>query len=265
VPDATKSFADLLSSLLEDWGRFSRFLLLLFAASLLIFGLTDSVFHVLPRNTGQLKLGTGSIIFSQSTQDGNEFLVVVSPQGWQETGIAVRKGDHLTIEANGKVHIDLSGLNAALAARRSADERVEGEEQKAGRWDADKKNGFLPEDHYTPDEKVKMRPIWHWTGPEGIKETAEYALPGRMKNCILPGGNYGALLGAIRETGAKPSKDDVFLVGSGSGGSGNDIVAKRSGKLYFTVNDVQSNDKDFPTMFIEDNIGFFYAKVTISR
>jgi len=265
MPDEAKTIADFLLSLLEDWRKFSRFVLLLTVAALLALGLSFCVLRMLPHNTGQVKIGSGSIIFSQPTQDGNEYLVVIPPQGWEETGITVRKGDRLTIEANGRVHIDLSELSASIAARRAADERIESEEAKAGRWEAEKRSGFLPEDHYTAAEKEKMRPTWHWTGPEGIKDTADHALPGRMKKCILPGGNYGALLGAIREAGVRPSAEDVFLVGSGSDGSGNDIVAKRSGKLYFSVNDVQSDDKDYPDMFFEDNIGFFYAKVTIGK
>jgi hypothetical protein len=264
MPDTGTSIADVLSSLLEDWGKFARFLLLLLGAGLLAWLMIYGVLRVLPRNTGQVKLGSGSIIFSQATQDGNSYLVVVSPQGWQETGIGVREGDHLNIEANGRVHIDLSGLNASLAARRSADQRVMGEEMAAGRWEAEK-NTFAPEDHYTADERQKMRPTWHWTGPEGIGDTQQLALPARLKKCTLPGANYGALLGAIRESGAKPAVGDIFLIGRGSDGSGHDIVAKRSGKLYFTVNDVQSDDKDFPDMFYEDNIGFFYVKVTIGK
>jgi hypothetical protein len=57
----------------------------------------------------------------------------------------------------------------------------------------------------------------------------------------------------------------IFLVGSDTEKSNNDLVAKQSGKLYFTVNDVVHDDKDSPDLFLEDNIGFFYAKVTISK
>ena len=81
----------------------------------------------------------------------------------------------------------------------------------------------------------------------------------------MPGKNYGALLGAIREAGVKPAGSDVFYVGSGTDKSGVFIPANRCGILYFTVNDVLSNDKDYPDMFFEDNVGFFYAKVTISK
>jgi hypothetical protein len=264
MPDTAQSIADLVSSLLDDWQKFCRFLLLLFVACVLLLGLAWGVLRMLPSNTGQVKLGSGSIIFSQPTQDGNEYLVVISPQGWQETGISLRKGDHVSIEAYGKVHIDLSGLNFSLTARRAADNRVIQEEKDAGRWEAEK-NTFSPEDHYKPQELTDIHPTWHWTGPDGIGDTSQHALKARMDRSVLPGGNYGALLGAIRETGVTPDTADVFLVGSGTSKTGVPIEAKRGGKLYFTVNDVRSNDEEYPNMFFEDNIGFFYAKVTISK
>jgi hypothetical protein len=43
------------------------------------------------------------------------------------------------------------------------------------------------------------------------------------------------------------------------------MVAQKSGKLYFVVNDVLTDDKDFPDLFLFDNIGFYYAKVTVSK
>jgi hypothetical protein len=265
MPDTAQSIADLVLSLLEDWQKFCRFLLLLFVACALLLGLAWGVLRMLPSNTGQVKLGSGSIIFSQPTQDGNEYLAVISPQGWQETGISLRKGDRVSIEAYGKVHIDLSGLNKSLAARRDADDRVIGDEKKTpGKWEAEK-DTFSPEDHYTDDERKNIRPTWHWTGPDGIADTPLYALKARMARTVLPGGNYGALLGAIRETGVTPDTPDVFLVGSGTSKTGIAIEAKRGGKLYFTVNDVQSYDKEYPNLFFEDNIGFFYAKVTVSK
>ena len=265
MPDSAKSIADLLSSLLEDWGKFCRFILLLFVACLLTLAVAYGVLKMLPSNTGQVKLGSGSIIFSQPTEGGgNAYFVVISPQGWQETGIPVHQGEHLSIQAYGKVHIDLSGLNATLTARRTAEERVINDEKNAKRWEAEKDN-FAPEDHYTAKEKGDMRPTWHWTGPDGISDTPLYALKARMDRCVMPGQKYGSLLGAIREAGVKPAGSDVFLVGSGTDKSGVLIPAHRSGILYFTVNDVLSDDKDYPDMFFEDNIGFFYAKVTISK
>jgi hypothetical protein len=259
IINTSKSFADILLSLLENWGKFCRFLLLLGLSGLWLALTVYGVLRALPRNTGQLNLASGSIIFSQPTQDGNEYLVVISPQGWQETGIAVREGDHMRFDANGRVNIDLAGLNAALAVRHNADQRILSDEKQAGQWEAEKED-FAPEDHYTPEELRKMRPTWRWTDPNGIAETAQFALPSRLKRCLLPGRGYGALLGAIRETGVQPTAGDAFFVGAK-----NDIVAKQSGKLYFAVNDVQSRDKTSPDLFFADNIGFFYAKVTVNR
>lgn len=259
MPNTGMSFAEFLSSLLDDWRKFARFILLLCLIGSMVFLLAFGVLHSLPGNTGQLNLGTGSIIFSLPTQEGHDYLVVVHPQGWQESGIQVKIGDQLHFEANGKVNIDLAGLNSALAARHDADQRILAEEKRSDRWEAEK-NTFAQEDHYTPEDLRKIRPTWKWTGPSGIAETANFAMPARMKRCILPGREYGALLGAIQETGMQPTTDDTFFIGAT-----NDVVAKRSGKLYFAVNDVQSNDKSFPDMFFSDNIGFFYAKVTVSK
>jgi hypothetical protein len=259
MPDDKASFADIILSVLESWNKFFRLVFLLCISGGMLFGIIYGLLHSLPRNTGRLNLGSGSIIFSQPTQDGHEYLIVIPPQGWQESGIQVRKGDQIHFEAYGRVYIDLAGLNAALAARHDADQRIIAEEKKAGRWDSEK-DTFAPEDHYTADDLAKIRPTWKWSDPQGIEDTPKYALPARMKRSILPNGRYGALLGAIPELGSRPTVDDTFLIGAS-----NDVVAKRSGKLSFAVNDVQSNDKAFPEMFFADNIGFFYAKVTVSR
>jgi hypothetical protein len=259
MPDAAQSFADLLTVLLDDWKKFVKFLVLLFFTCVFAFGLVYGVLRSLPRSTSELKFGSGSILFSQPTKDGQEYVVVIPPQGWQETGISVREGDHVSFEAGGRVNIDLEGLNLALAARHDADSRIIDAEKKSGRWEKEKDN-FAPELYYTAEDKQNVRPHWRWIDPNGLPETKQLANPAHQKRSILPDKGYGALLAAIRETGVQPGREDAFFVGAS-----NTIVAKRSGKLYFVVNDVTYDDKDFPDMFMIDNIGFFYARVSISK
>ncbi len=267
MPDAAQTFADLLSALLDDWKKFGKFLLLVFFVCLLALGLVYGILRRLPRATREVKFGTGSILFSQPTEDGQEYVVVISPQGWQETGISVKKGDTINFEVGGKVNIDLEGLNVALDARRAAENRIIGEEKKAGRWEKEK-DDFLPELHYTPEDKLNARPRWRWNGPDGMSDQEmkdarkrdETASPARQKRAVLPAKGYGALLAAIRETNVLPAPADAFFVGSSGV-----YVAPRSGKLYFTVNDVIADDKDFPDMFFIDNIGSFYARVSVSK
>jgi hypothetical protein len=88
----------------------------------------------------------------------------------------------------------------------------------------------------------------------------ELASTTHQKRSVLPTKGYGALLAAIRETNVLPARDDVFFVGSS-----NVVVAKRNGKIYFTVNDVTYDNDDFPDMFFVDNIGSFYARVAVSK
>jgi hypothetical protein len=259
MADLGSSIADLLSSVLTDWSKFAKFLLLLVCVCAMIFCLVYVTLNNLPKETQEIKFGSaGSILFSRATKNGEEYVVVISPQGWQETAISVDQGDKVKVEASGKVQIDLAGLNAALAARRDADERILQEEVTAGRWEQEK-NTFLPEEHYSPEDREKIKPRWPWSTPNGL-DSNQTQFPGRPKKSIMPERGYGALLAAIRETGALPGRQDAIFIGTSA-----NMVAQKSGKLYFVVNDVLTDDKDFPDLFLFDNIGFYYAKVTVSK
>lgn len=261
MSDTAQTFANLVLVLLDDWKKFLKFLLLAAVACLFTLGLVYGILRSLPHTTSEVKLGSGSILFSQPTKDGQEYVIVISPQGWQETGISVKKGDTINFEVGGKVNIDLQGLNLALNARIAANDRIINEEKTAGRWEKEK-DDFAAELHYTTEDKRNVRPHWHWTGPDGmsVQEMKELANPAHQKRSVLPAKGYGALLAAIRETNVLPTGDDAFFVGSSLV-----YVAPRSGKIYFTVNDVTYEDRDFPDMFFVDNIGAFYARVSVSK
>lgn len=251
--------SEMLELLLGGWGKFFKFLLLLVLSFGILLGFAGGILRVLPHQTSELKLGSGdisaSILFTQATDKGQQYTVMVSPQGWEETGIAVREGDTLTFEAGGKVNIDLEGLNESLQVRRSAERRVIAAEVKAGRWEKEK-NDFVLEEHFTPEEVQNSIPHWRWNGPDGLHDSDRYANPARKKRAILPQRDYGALLGAVRETGVAPLRGDAFFVGRSNANR-----APRTGKLYFAVNDVLNDtDKNFPDMFLVDNIGFFMSE-----
>jgi hypothetical protein len=44
-----------------------------------------------------------------------------------------------------------------------------------------------------------------------------------------------------------------------------DYVAPRDGQLWLTVNDVQYNDPKNPNLFYNDNIGMFWARITVKK
>ncbi|HKD13928.1 MAG TPA: hypothetical protein VKE71_05210 [Candidatus Angelobacter sp.] len=255
--------SEVLALILGGWSKFFKFLLLLALTFVILLAFAGGVLRLLPHQTSELKIGSGdlsaSILFAQPTEAGQEYLVMVAPQGWEETGIAVREGDAVSFEAGGRVNVDLEGLNLSLQARHNAEERVKAAEMKAGRWEKEK-NDFVLEQHFTPQEVQSSIPHWRWNGPDGLRNSDRYANPARKKRAIIPQRDYGALVAAIRETGVTPSRDDAFFVGKS-----NTIRAQRTGKLYFAVNDVLNDtNKDFPDMFLVDNIGFFYVRVTVT-
>lgn len=257
--DEAKSFADVVTSLLNDWGTFVRFLLLIIALCVIAWCFTWGVLRTTPRGTSQISLGPNGILVTQTTKEGAEYLVEIYPQGWQETAIQVAEGDTLNFEARGNVQIDLEGLVESVEERLKAEDRVIEHEKKIGRWEQEK-DSFRSERYFTDQEKMLSRLQWNWTDPNGNPETNAQANPPRRGQSILPDRNYGALLGAIRETQAEPTRADAFFIGKN-----NTIKATRSGKLYFTVNDVWDDaDPNFPEKFFVDNIGSFYAKVTVA-
>jgi hypothetical protein len=257
MADEGLSFAAVIASLLQDWGKFGKFVLLIFTLLLISLLFVWIALRGVPKNATEVQLGSVALL-TQPTGNGNKYLVIVSPQGWQETAIQVKERDTLSFEAGGKVYFDLEGLIRSLDERHKAEERVIEHEKKLGRWEAEK-GQFLPEHYFTQQERVLSTPPWHWADPNGDPATGDLANPYRKEKAIMKERNYGALLGAIRETGTEPKRDDAFFVGRT-----NTIKAKQSGKLYFIVNDVwDDDDPGFPSKFFVDNIGDFYVKVTV--
>jgi hypothetical protein len=263
MPD--KSFADFFSDVLATWRALGKFLVLVFALGVFALGFVLGVLKSISTRAEELNLQRGditaSVLFRKPTPEGQEYTVMIAPQGWQRTGIQVRKGDTLQFEAGGRVYVDLKGLNASLDERRKLEEKIEIKRQ-AGGWKTEKDADFVPEHHFTADEERKMKPVWDWTGPDGVtlEETKRNSLPARQRKSICPSKGYGALLAGIGQQSQGLSRDLVFFVGSSQS-----TIADRDGWLYFAVNDV-SNDEDqfFPDMYFVDNIGFFYARVTVS-
>jgi hypothetical protein len=254
----SKSFADVLTSLLSDWKRLTTFLFLIAVLAGMLLGFIWVAAREVPKETAKITIGPADILFTQVTKTGREYLVIVYPQGWQETAIQVAEGDTLTFEAGGYVQIDLQGLIDSVEERRKAEDRVVEQEKRLGRWEGEK-GTFHPEQHFTKEEKSASTLRWNWTDPNGNPETNLQATSRRAQS-IMKDQNYGALLGAIRETQAQPDREDAFFIGRN-----NIIRAKRSGKLYLTVNDVwDDSDPEFPEKFFVDNIGSFYAKVTVT-
>lgn len=265
MPD-NKSFADVVSEAVH--GSIYRLVGVLLGAGLIVFALIYSILHTLPSKTRAASLEAGSfkfgVILSQPVDGGSAYAVMISPQGWQRTSIYVRRGQRLSIDAGGRVYIDLMSLNAGLAERWKAEKRVIHELERQGKWDKEKLVHGA-EHYYKPRERRAITEAfkWGWTGPAGFDEATMFRLatPARRSRAIKPSAGYGTLLAALVGANTLPQPEDVFVVATRY-----DDVAPRDGCLYFAVNDVLNDpaDQDLPPdMFLQDNIGFFYANVTL--
>lgn len=279
-PAATKSLADVLLVVLDDYQKKFWKLLLMVTSVAVCFGLIIFVFVLLvirnlPSRASQLQLGPAAILFSQSETGMDKYVIVVPPQGWTRTEILVPAGATVEIEeAGGKVQVDLTGLNRALDARRQAEDKI-WQLKNEGRLPNVSDKDFAPEDYFTKEfftegELKAMKPIWKWIGPDGIsdEEMIKDAKPARRARSISPKNSYGALLAAFHPADVDPSTDPTvrsdLVLKAFKVGKKRKITTDHSGYLYFAINDVQGPDQ-FPDMFTIDNIGAFFAKVSIVK
>ncbi|HKC65650.1 MAG TPA: hypothetical protein VKB86_18555 [Pyrinomonadaceae bacterium] len=266
-----KTFADFLDGLLNKPKSLLLFSVLVFWAALVILSLFFLLLW-LTKSSGASELqisALGSVHFESTVNGKKQILIVVRPQGWQQTFIPVRAGQRLTFEAAGRVSIDLQGL---VDAAKEMNELENTERDKHQKEIIESKQNapedFFDEDQATRDKynDLKSRFTYLWAEPEGLKdangmfviEDKDYA--GRTKNKAIPNAPYGALIGAIISSPNPPlDKKDFFLIGKSES-----MFAKATGDLWLNINDViDKGDPVESKIYYFDNIGFFWVKVTI--
>jgi len=251
--------------ILDSWPRLLRLLLIMVATFAMAWLAVILILRALPPETNEVQFGIGEsrILLKQTTKSGESSLLVVSPQGWNRTAIQIKEGETFKIQAAGKIHIDLTGLDKAMEARWKAEDRI----TRAG----GPPPGKTPEDIYAPEDIAAMTDTWAWSGPEGVpkEEMARRSLKARRERTILPGLPYGVLVGAFNDRNEDPDADNdlVRQLATSAFRVGSDLeqksTAKSNGYLYLTVNDVQY--APVPQLFFMDNIGAFYVKVEVQR
>lgn len=218
-----------------------------------------------------LKSGNQIVLERHPSDYENEYVVVIHPQGWQETGIQVRRGDTIRLAAGGSVEIDLHGLVDSVNRRTNLE--AQGRKTSEARRDPGR---FLPERRWTSKQVQSIMPVRGWTDPDGYAYSLQdTTFPGRTDNKMMPGAPYGALLMAISPTRQMPTPRQAILVGMGRYDDKRNPCQKdksgvcrfeagSDGKVWFIVNDVWDGaDSQFPDKFYIDNIGSYYATVSV--
>ena len=262
---------------LSDTNKLIRLAVLVFVICLAIGGGTGLLMRIMPvKSEAQLSWGSQHILFERHASEyETDYMVVIHPQGWQETGIQVKEGDILRISADGSVAIDLQGLVTSVNRRNKLEYRARKATPPA-KW-----NKLLPEDQWTPEEIESIMPKRAWTGPDGypygpesrVNDIHDTDFPARTDRKIKPNERYGALLMAFSPAKQTPSSDQTLLVGTGTfdrcekDTNGTCIFrVPCDGKVWFIVNDVwDEQDTLFKNKFYIDNIGQFYARVSVTK
>jgi hypothetical protein len=294
-----KTFADVFDSLLTDWRRLGVFAILVattVGAGCLVFWLTLTLLHVRPSQLQISALG-GQISLQTTTANGTEYLMVIHPQGWEETPISVRKNQKVSFEAEGQVCIDgfslfkVAQLMNELEQHYKDDQRMKDDRSKPA--DAQP----VPEQFYSTDVKETLSACLKslWTGPEGFnadgKATDDLICPphfdprpeefrarpadhfrdpqygglvdkdfrGRTKNKLMPHQPYGRLIGAVLRQNEKDQKLPPGAIFDIGKSTPDPIPMPDDGRLYLNVNDVVDRNQLFGPRTLADDSAYFFS------
>lgn len=271
---AEKTFADIFDDILSDRRKFLSFLGLigsLCLTALLVGWLASTVLGVKTEDLKELNISASGahILLESVTKHHREYIVIVPPQGWQRSGIEVKKGEQVRFEAGGAVNIDLWGVMQKATKRHEFENKI-ASARNLDRQSNDPKSTpeyYFPTD-LTKDERDRLRLLRPWNGPDGNEEIQiklyENAFAGRTAKKVIPSAAFGSLIGALTDkTNDPPKKPEAFLIGKNYGGE--EFNSQKDGELWFNVNDVwDEEDTEYPNKFYDDNVGYFWVKVLIT-
>ena len=269
-----KTFADVFDDILTDRRKFLSFLALIgvLSLTLLFVGwLVTTMLGIKTKDIKELNISASGahMLLESVTNQYREYIVIVPAQGWQRSGIEVKKGDQIRFVAEGAINIDLWSIMQKATKRHELEQRI----TSARNLDRQSTDPTSVPEHYfstdlTQEERDKLRLLRPWNGPNGNDETKikvlENAFAGRTAKKVIPSAPFGALIGAVTEDNTEPpQKQEAFLIGKNYGGE--EFSAQKDGVLWFNVNDVwDDEDKDYPNKFYDDNVGHFWVKVLVT-
>lgn len=251
------------SPILSDWKKFLSLLFLLAFVAFLVFACAVSIrkYSGAPGNQIDLLARGSNALFEFSTSgDGSQYLILVTPHGWQDTGIQVEAGSTVSFRADGRVNMDGGGLFRTMLYRKNLEDKKK-EEFNLDPNSTDEKQ--TPEYYLTEEEKKLVMLKRPWVDPDGLapntadERMASLSYGNRMERLELKGANLGSLVGKIvdGDKGHQPFKI----------GKKQEMKAATSGDLWLTINDIKNLQVLSQQMFYQDNLGFFWVVVTISR
>ena len=255
-----RTVGDVLDDILVHPRKSIALVSLIFALGAIAFLVVFLLTRVLSVETSEIRLGGSDshVVFEKISHKTGEYVVVVSPQGWQKAGIPIHQGDHVSFTGTGKICIDMQSLSDEVKLRQKYEQEVADRE---GIKTDDDHETRVPEDFFTAEQKESLILKRPWVSPGGFSlDKFQPSYRSRRSRHLLPDKPAGGLVAAVIDDSDEPTRADAFFVGRES-----EYVAARNGDLWFTVNDVQYADPKNPYLFYNDNIGAFIVRITVKN
>lgn len=265
------SAGEAVGMILTDGPSFRRFLAHLFSFMFLLMLFGAAVLWIAKQSglQSEVEISTSPrVVLQEVTKQGGEYRIMVSPAAnpipWQDTGIDIRPGDSIQIDAEGRVNINLNGLVEHVRMRHRIEARIDSE-LAAGTLPLRPDSSRLPERYYTEADRAALAVTRGWTGPDGYpgrEGVIDAAYTARTANKLMPDAPLGVLIAAVHQGDQALTRREQFVVG----GRSRSVWTGPAGTLRFAVNDVWDADDDrFPDKFYVDNLGFFFVRVVVSH
>lgn len=181
--------ADVLHSVLSDTRKFAMFVSL-WVLLICTAGLSIRFLLWMWQSSGlqatSVEISSSpKIVLEQVTKEGREYLLMVQPQGWMNSGIPIEANDEVEFQAQGMVNITSSSLNDHIQLRRGIERRLTAQ-RDSGRFGPIPDSAWLPERYYTRQDRDTLESTLKrsWltpdgdTGPNALRAPSRYAGPG---------------------------------------------------------------------------------------
>jgi hypothetical protein len=240
-----------MTEIIKSWGNVMRTLVV----AIIVFAGAYLVLHKI-LDTPNLNI---SVAGSEIRVGENDVLKtnLISPHGWTNAKIDVKKGDKLIIDASGSVNVSFGDMAIDLT--------------NAINIAATKENGNV--DSFTKDELWKSTLTYPWNGPEGIEfeklkgDLAKNRVEAAKEKLLFRGAKVGQLLILNHKKSTDPQLQRLGMDAEVYKYAGTPLMIeiKEDGRLFFGVNDIVLEDKANAHITWQDNIGYFSIVTLIDK
>ena len=207
-------FKGVLGNATQDWGKTVRLAFLFIVALgagaiVIVIGFKKLGIRTEQAEQVEIDAGQAKFFLRIASNKQAQYVVLVHPQGWQDSGISLKKGDQVQFRAEGRTNIDLEGIVSRVQLRK----KYELEIAKSHKIDRNSLSpNSLPEHYFTADQLKTLRPSRPWIGPDGDTATAFTSFRARVQRANHAAGPHWGFAWSHCRQRQRTRSERYFLV-----------------------------------------------------